>query len=140
MPTYTYECAKCGQTKDVFHSMSQRPALKCEACGSTRMNRLLGTGAGIIFKGSGFYETDYRKNGATESNAGGSESKGSGSESKGSGSETKGSGSETKGSGSESKSQTKSESASSSASGTGSSGGEKPGREASKGKSTTTAP
>ena len=126
MPTYTYECAKCGQTKDVFHSMSQRPALKCEACGSTRMNRLLGTGAGIIFKGSGFYETDYRKNGATESKAGGSESKGSGSE--------------TKGSGSESKSQTKSESASSSASGTGSSGGEKPGREASKGKSTTTAP
>ena len=65
MPTYTYECQKCHATMDVFHSMSATPRVKCASCGSKRMKRLLGTGAGIIFKGSGFYETDY-KNGRTK--------------------------------------------------------------------------
>ena len=63
MPTYTYECQKCGNTMDLFHSMSASPKVKCEACGSTRVTRLLGTGAGVIFKGSGFYETDYKNAG-----------------------------------------------------------------------------
>lgn len=63
MPTYTYECKKCEAIQDVFHAMSESPRVRCEACGSTRMTRLLGTGAGILFKGSGFYETDYKKNG-----------------------------------------------------------------------------
>ena len=63
MPTYSYQCKKCETVRDVFHSMSESPRVKCEACGSTRMIRLLGTGAGILFKGSGFYETDYKKNG-----------------------------------------------------------------------------
>ena len=53
---------------DVFHSMTETPGVKCGACGSTRTKRLLGTGAGIIFKGSGFYETDY-KNGRDKGKA-----------------------------------------------------------------------
>ena len=53
---------------DVFHSMTETPGVKCGACGSTRTKRLLGTGAGIIFKGSGFYETDY-KNGRNKGKA-----------------------------------------------------------------------
>lgn len=47
----------------VFHSMTATPRVKCEACGSRSVKRILGTGAGIIFKGSGFYETDYKRNG-----------------------------------------------------------------------------
>ncbi|MEA3365602.1 MAG: FmdB family zinc ribbon protein [Candidatus Hydrogenedentes bacterium] len=68
MPTYTYECQKCHRTTDVFHAMTQSPRVKCPFCGSSRMKRLLGTGAGIIFKGSGFYETDY-KNGRKKGKA-----------------------------------------------------------------------
>ncbi len=75
MPTYTYECAECGHTVDVFHPINAQPKVVCEACGSRRMVRMLGTGAGIIFKGSGFYETDYKKNGGSKSRAGGSEGK-----------------------------------------------------------------
>ena len=59
MPTYTYECKKCGHEKDVFHAMSATRRVKCSECGGA-CRRLLGTGAGIIFKGSGFYETDYK--------------------------------------------------------------------------------
>lgn len=63
MPTYSYECQKCEAVTDVFHSMSATPKVTCGSCGSRRVKRLMGTGAGIIFKGSGFYETDY-KNGS----------------------------------------------------------------------------
>lgn len=59
MPTYSYECKKCGDVTDVFHSMSANPRVKCGVCGGAT-RRLLGTGAGLIFKGSGFYETDYK--------------------------------------------------------------------------------
>lgn len=62
MPTYSYQCKRCEHTQDVFHSMSAKPRVKCEECGGPCI-RLLGTGAGIIFKGSGFYETDYKKKG-----------------------------------------------------------------------------
>ncbi len=62
MPTYTYACKKCEHQMDVFHSMTDAPKVKCEACGSARTKKLIGTGAGIIFKGSGFYETDYKNN------------------------------------------------------------------------------
>jgi putative FmdB family regulatory protein len=61
MPTYSYECKKCGSVFDLFHSISATPRVRCEGCGGT-VRRLIGTGAGIIFKGSGFYETDYRRN------------------------------------------------------------------------------
>src|SRR5690606_17838556 len=62
MPTYTYECKKCGHTQDVFHGMSETRRVKCEDCGGA-CRKLLGTGAGLIFKGSGFYETDYKRSG-----------------------------------------------------------------------------
>ena len=59
MPTYSYECKKCGHVVDKFHPMSESPRVKCPECkGACR--RLIGSGAGVIFKGSGFYETDYK--------------------------------------------------------------------------------
>ena len=60
MPTYTYQCKKCASSRDVFHGISARPRVRCETCGGV-CRRLLGTGASVIFKGSGFYETDYKK-------------------------------------------------------------------------------
>jgi putative FmdB family regulatory protein len=67
MPTYEYSCQKCGQTFEAFQSMRDEPFRECpkELCrlpkwGHGKVKRLLGTGAGIIFKGSGFYSTDYR--------------------------------------------------------------------------------
>ncbi len=59
MPTYEYECSKCKNIFEVFQSMKDEPIKKCPECGG-KVKRLLGTGAGIIFKGSGFYQTDYR--------------------------------------------------------------------------------
>ncbi len=60
MPTYDYECQSCGHVFEKFHSMTSRPRVKCPRCGG-RAKKLLGTGANIVFKGSGFYETDYRR-------------------------------------------------------------------------------
>ena len=67
MPTYEYHCEKCGQNFDAFQSMRDQPYKECpkELCrlpqwGHGKVKRLLGTGAGLIFKGSGFYITDYR--------------------------------------------------------------------------------
>ena len=67
MPTYEYSCQKCGQNFDAFQSMRDEPFRECpkELCrlpawGHGKVKRLLGTGAGLIFKGSGFYTTDYR--------------------------------------------------------------------------------
>src|SRR6476659_5431433 len=69
MPTYEYSCQKCGQTFEAFQSMRDEPFRQCpkELCrlpkwGHGKVKRLLGTGAGLIFKGSGFYITDYRSN------------------------------------------------------------------------------
>ena len=60
MPTYEYECRSCGHISDVFHSMTVKRRVKCTECGGTT-KKLIGAGAGIIFKGSGFYETDYKR-------------------------------------------------------------------------------
>lgn len=60
MPTYDYKCENCGHTFEKFESMTAGPARKCPRCKKMQLNRLIGAGAGIIFKGSGFYETDYR--------------------------------------------------------------------------------
>jgi putative FmdB family regulatory protein len=67
MPTYEYHCQKCDQNFEMFQSMRDKPLRECpkEHCrlakwGHGKVKRLLGTGAGIIFKGSGFYSTDYR--------------------------------------------------------------------------------
>ena len=62
MPTYDYECQKCGHLFEVFQSMTDERLKTCPEC-KGKVKRLLGTGAGIIFKGSGFYETDYRSDG-----------------------------------------------------------------------------
>jgi len=60
MPTYDYLCQNCGHEFEKFESMSASPAKKCPKCGKLKLKRLIGSGAGIIFKGTGFYETDYR--------------------------------------------------------------------------------
>ncbi len=61
MPTYDYKCKACGHTFALFQSMSENPKKKCPSCGRMTLVRLIGTGSGIIFKGSGFYETDYKR-------------------------------------------------------------------------------
>ena len=60
MPTYEYECAACGHTLEKFQSMTEKPLKKCPECGKRKLEKLIGMGAGVIFKGSGFYQTDYR--------------------------------------------------------------------------------
>jgi putative FmdB family regulatory protein len=60
MPTYAYVCGQCGHQFDAFQSITAKPMRKCPACGRASLKRLIGTGAGIILKGSGFYCTDYR--------------------------------------------------------------------------------
>jgi putative FmdB family regulatory protein len=65
MPTYDYQCTTCEKTFELFQSITARPFRRheCPACGAMRrVRRLIGTGGGIIFKGSGFYQTDYRSN------------------------------------------------------------------------------
>jgi putative FmdB family regulatory protein len=84
MPNYDYECSKCGQTFEAFQSMKDSPfetcpeaACRMESWGQGKVKRLLGTGAGLIFKGSGFYITDYRSEGykqAAKKESGGGES------------------------------------------------------------------
>ncbi|MEM0915454.1 MAG: zinc ribbon domain-containing protein [Planctomycetota bacterium] len=63
MPTYEYACESCGHQFEEFQSMSAKPLRKCPECGELKLKRLIGIGAGVIFKGSGFYETDYRSEG-----------------------------------------------------------------------------
>jgi putative FmdB family regulatory protein len=60
MPTYDYKCENCQKVVELFQSITAAPIKKCPECGKLKLKRLLGTGAGLIFKGSGFYETDYR--------------------------------------------------------------------------------
>jgi putative FmdB family regulatory protein len=86
MPTYEYECRSCGHVTDVFHNMTAKPRVKCPECGG-RTKKLFGAGAGIIFKGSGFYETDYKRRSVPrngEAKTGAQEPKPSGSASEGS--------------------------------------------------------
>jgi putative FmdB family regulatory protein len=60
MPTYAYVCQNCGHEFEEFQSIKAKPLQKCPRCNKRRLRRLIGSGAGIIFKGSGFYQTDYR--------------------------------------------------------------------------------
>ena len=60
MPTYDYSCTACDHKWEAFHSIKAKPLRKCPECGKLKAKRGIGPGAGIIFKGSGFYETDYR--------------------------------------------------------------------------------
>ncbi len=61
MPNYDYECSACGYTFEEFQSMTDAKLVKCPKCGKNKLSRLIGSGTGMIFKGSGFYETDYKK-------------------------------------------------------------------------------
>ncbi|GAB6186458.1 FmdB family zinc ribbon protein [Thermopirellula anaerolimosa] len=60
MPTYEYVCDACEHQFETFQSITAAPLVKCPECGKKKLRRLIGTGAAIIFKGSGFYCTDYR--------------------------------------------------------------------------------
>lgn len=67
MPTYEYECGACGHRFEKFQSMKDSPIRKCPECGKSKVDRIIHGGAGILFKGSGFYQTDYRSKGYKES-------------------------------------------------------------------------
>lgn len=95
MPTYDYECDACSHKFELYQSISAEPEKVCPSCKKKKLRRLIGTGGAVMFKGSGFYQTDYRSESYKKSAASDSKSS-SGSESK---SETK----------SESKSEAKSE-------------------------------
>ena len=81
MPTYEYKCDACGHEFERFQSIMAEPVKRCPECGKAKVRRLISTGAGLIFKGSGFYITDYRDKSYTDqakSESGGGESKSEG--------------------------------------------------------------
>jgi putative FmdB family regulatory protein len=88
MPTYEYACSKCGHHFEQFQSMRDEPLKKCPKCHKSARKRLIGGGAGLIFKGSGFYITDYKNKGmakaaSAESGSAGASKPESGSKSEG---------------------------------------------------------
>jgi putative FmdB family regulatory protein len=60
MPTYDYHCDACEHEFELFQSIKAEPEKKCPECGKKKLRRLIGPGAALVFKGSGFYKTDYR--------------------------------------------------------------------------------
>lgn len=66
MPTYDYECDSCGHEFELFQTISEAVKRKCPECGKLKLRRLFGTGAAVVFKGSGFYQTDYRSESYTK--------------------------------------------------------------------------
>jgi putative FmdB family regulatory protein len=79
MPTYEYICENCRHKFEQFQTITAKALRKCPQCGKNKLKRLLGCGSGVIFKGSGFYQTDYRsesyKKGAQSETAGTAEAK-----------------------------------------------------------------
>jgi putative FmdB family regulatory protein len=75
MPTYEYACPKCGHAFELVQSMRDEPLKKCPKCKKTGVKRLIGGGAGLIFKGSGFYITDYKNKKSPPSKEGGGDAK-----------------------------------------------------------------
>ena len=74
MPTYEYECRSCHHTFESFQSIKEEALKKCPKCGKSSLRRLFGGGLGIIFKGSGFYTTDYKHSSAVTGGNGSSRS------------------------------------------------------------------
>jgi putative FmdB family regulatory protein len=66
MPTYDYVCRSCDHELELFQSITARPRRKCPSCGRSTLERRIGTGAGILFRGTGFYQTDYRSDSYTQ--------------------------------------------------------------------------
>lgn len=96
MPTYDYECDACSHRFELYQSISAEPERRCPQCKKLKLRRLIGTGAAVVFKGSGFYQTDYRsesykKSAAAESKSSSGESKSSSESSKSESSSTGGS-------------------------------------------------
>lgn len=60
MPTYDYTCNACNHSFELYQHITEKPIKKCPSCGKPKAQRIIGTGSAIIFKGSGFYQTDYR--------------------------------------------------------------------------------
>ena len=60
MPTYEYLCRKCGVIHEIFQNITEGSKRKCPECGALKLKRLIGKGSAVIFKGSGFYQTDYK--------------------------------------------------------------------------------
>jgi len=102
MPTYDYVCDGCGHAFELFQSMTDSVKKTCPECGKKKLRRLIGAGGAIVFKGSGFYKTDYRsdsyKKGAAADSGGASDGGGkksdSGKSDSGSGAGSSGKGSE----------------------------------------------
>jgi putative FmdB family regulatory protein len=63
MPTYLYRCKSCSQEFDEFQRIADEPLKTCPSCKKDTLIRIIGGGAGLLFKGSGFYQTDYKKSG-----------------------------------------------------------------------------
>ena len=74
MPTYDYQCQACGHSWELFQSMNDNPVKSCPKCKKRKAKRLLGVGAGLIFKGTRFYETDYKNKSGGEKKEGSSDS------------------------------------------------------------------
>jgi len=96
MPTYEYVCPKCGHEFEQFQPMSDAPLRRCPKCKKLGLKRLVGAGAGLIFKGTGFYITDYKNKPSAPAGEGG-ESKPSGGDTKPAGGESKSGAGEGKG-------------------------------------------
>ena len=79
MPTYDYVCRSCGHQFELFQTISAPVKRKCPQCAARKLERLIGAGSGVLFKGSGFYQTDYRsdsyKKAAAAEKGGGSDGK-----------------------------------------------------------------
>jgi putative FmdB family regulatory protein len=78
MPTYEYKCTSCGHTFEAFQSITDKPLSRCPKCKSA-VRRVINGGMGVIFKGSGFYTTDYKKSSALSGGSNGKKSESSGS-------------------------------------------------------------
>jgi len=96
MPTYDYECQACGHAWELFQSMKDSPVKSCPECKKRKAKRLMGLGAGLIFKGSGFYETDYKRAGSDKKEGGGEASSSDSSSSESKGTDKKSTGSDSK--------------------------------------------
>jgi putative FmdB family regulatory protein len=93
MPTYDYVCDGCGHAFELFQSMTDAVKKTCPKCGKKKLRRLIGAGGAIVFKGSGFYKTDYRSESYTKAAAAESPKTGDGGKGSGKSGESSGGGS-----------------------------------------------